>query len=241
MFESFGAFFEALWQAKFGFFELWAWLCEIYQAAINMTGVVEIRSAIDAFLLPTMPYIPYILILLCALVAFLGKKLMPVIKFLGFFFLGFIFGAHFITPLLEGLIAIPAWVYGLAIGIICAVLYRFIYYALYTLFIVYSVYIICYTGFTLQPETAHSSSKAITCLVVAVVIAVLALIFRKYVEMVGTALLGGYLVFVVVNFMIFDFYTLELLWYTPWIAPLAFTLVLGIPGAIVQLKTRKRY
>lgn len=241
MFESFGAFFEALWQARFGFAELWAWLCEIYQSAINMTGVIEIRQSIDAFFVPVQPYIPYILILLLSLVSFFGKKLMPIIKFLGFFFLGFIFGAHYITPLLAGVIAIPAWVYGLAIGIIASVLYRFVYYTLYTLGIVYSVYIICYTGFTFQPQTIHSSSKAVTCLVVAVVIAVLALIFRKYVEMVGTALLGGFLVFIVVNFMLFDFYSLELLWYTPWIAPLAFTLVLGIPGSIVQLKMRKRY
>lgn len=241
MFESFGAFFEALWQARFGFLELWNWICEVYQSTINMTGVVEIRQTIDTVLAPAQPYIPYILILLFTVVSFFGKKLMPVIKFLGFFFLGFIFGAYYITPLLAGVIAIPAWVYGLAIGIISSVLYRFVYYTLYILAVIYSVYIIGYTGFTFQPQSIHSSSKAITCLVVAVVIAILALIFRKYVEMIATALLGGYLVFIVVNFMIFDLYTLELLWYLPWLAPVAFTLAIGIPGAIVQLKTRKRY
>ena len=241
MYESFADFFTALWHADFGFGKLWEFLSGIYTSAVEMPGVVEIKTAIGGFLSPAAPYLPFILIALSIVIAFVGKKIISPLKFIAFFFFGFIAGAHFITPVLEELIAMPSWLCGFVIAIVSAVLYRFVYYVLYTLFFLYSTYIICYTGFTLQPQTEHSSSKAITCLAVAVAVVVLAFIFKKYVEMAGTAFLGGYFVFLIINGMLIDFSSLEFFAYTPWVMPLVITLVVAIPGVVVQFKSRKRY
>lgn len=241
MYASFADFFTALWQADFGFGKLWEWLVGIYKYTIEMPGVVEIRSAIDSFIAPAAPYLPFILIALSVLVALVGKKILPVLKFLTFFFFGFIAGAYFITPILANLVAMPSWLCGLVIAIVAAVLYRFVYYVLYTLFFLYSTYIFCYTGFTLQAQTEHSESKAITCFAVAIAVVIVAFIFKKYVEMAGTAFLGGYFVFLIINGMLFNFASLEFFAYTPWVMPLVITLAIGIPGFVVQFKSRKRY
>ena len=241
MYESFAAFFTALWQADFGFVQLWDWLVGVYKYTIYMPGVLEIRTAIDSFVAPALPYLPFILIALSILIALVGKKILPVLKFLTFFFFGFIGCAFFITPILANLIAMPSWLCGLVIAIVAAVLYRFVYYVLYTLFFLYSTYIICYTGFTLQPQTEHSESKALTCLAVAVAVVIVAFIFKKYVEMAMTSFLGGYFVFLIINGMLFNFASIEFFSYTPWVMPLVITLVIAIPGFVVQFKSRKRY
>lgn len=241
MFESFAEFFEALWHTDFGFAALWQWMTEVYWTTVYLPGVMEIREILIDFLEPAQTFIPYILIALSFLVAFLGKKLMPVLKFITFALVGFFAGAYFITPLFEGVVAVPSWVCGLIIGILAAVLYRFVYYLLYGAFSVWFVYVICYTGFTFAPQTEHSASKAVTCIVIAVAVTVFAFIFRKYVEMAGTSVLGGYLVYAIITYMIFDLSSLEFLALTPWVAPLVITLLVGIPGFVVQVRTRKRY
>ncbi|MBQ4072009.1 MAG: hypothetical protein IJD51_06340 [Clostridia bacterium] len=241
MFESFGAFFEALWQARFGFAQLWEWICGVYQSAISMPGLVEIKTSIDTFFAPFLGVLPYVLIALCVVIAFAGRKILSVLKFITFFFFGFVLGAYYISPILWTFVGVPSWAVGLAIGIIAAVLYRLVYYLLYGTSILFLVYNLCYTGFTFQPQEVHLQSRAITCIAIAAVVTVLAFVFRKYVEMLGTAVLGGYLVFLIVNFMIFDMYTLEFIWHTPWIAPVVITSVIALPGFLVQYKFRKRY
>ena len=241
MFESFGAFFEALWQTRFGFAQIWEWIVGVYQSAIEMPGLVELRASIDGFFAQMLGVLPYILIALCIIVAFAGRKIISVLKFLCFFFVGFLFGAYYISPVLWTFVGVPSWAVGLAIGIVAAVLYRFVYYVLFASGMTLFVYVLCYTGFTFVPPEVHSTSTAIACISIAVVVTVLAFVFRKYVEMLGTAILGGYLVFIIINFMIFDLYTVEFLSHSPWIAPTVITAVVALPGFIVQYKFRKRY
>ena len=63
----------------------------------------------------------------------------------------------------------------------------------------------------------------------------------RYVEMMGTATLGAYLVYFTIDSMLFDFDSLEFLGTTPWVAPFIITFVIALPAFMVQFKTRKRY
>ena len=241
MFSSFGEFFSAVKEARFGFREVWQWITDLYYSITVNSDIADVWDAIMRVLDPIYSIVPYVLIALCIAVAFFGKKMMPVIKFSAFFVLGFVLGVYYITPLLNDIIAIPPWVSGLVIAIVAAVLYRFLYFATYAVAVGYSVYILCYSGFYLAPEVEYTSGKALVSLVIALAAVVLAFILMKYVEIVGTSLLGGYLVAVVLRGLIYDYRELGFLESTPWLGALVITLVIAIPGFIVQLKTRRRY
>ena len=241
MFESISSFFTSLWHADFGFGFIWDFIVSTYNSATSTEGVSDIWAAIGTALAPAAALIPFILIALSLIVAFFGKKILPLLKFLGFFFFGFLLGASLVTPVISAVVPMPAWICGLVIAIVLAVLYRLVYYLIYIFAILYSSYVIFYTGFTLQPQTEHNVTKALTCLAVAIIVLVLAFIFKKYVEMAYTSALGGFLTFTVINTMLFELTSLEALSYTPWVFPLVITLAVAIPGLVVQVKQRKRY
>ena len=241
MFGSFAEFFEALWQAELTPVMLLEWIYSVFFFGVRMEGVAEIHTAVVNALAPAMDTLPYIFILLSLIIAFFGKKLLGILKFLGLFLTGFIFGAYFITPLFDDLINVPSWVWGLVIGIVAAVLYRFVYYLVYGVSLVYIVYVLCYTGFTFSAPADHSTSRAVICLGIALVVALILYILMRYVEMMGTATLGAYLVYFTIDSMLFDFDSLEFLGATPWVAPFIITFVIALPAFMVQFKTRKRY
>ena len=241
MYESFADFFTALWQGSFGFDKLYAWLYSVFFGMIDMPDLAFIKGTVDSFYFKLGYLFALILVVLSLLIAFFGKKLLPILKFLGFFVIGFTAGAYFVTPLIEILLYIPAWVSGLVIGVVCAVLYRFIYYALYAILVTYSGYVLCYTGAALVHGSEHTTVRAVTAIAVAAVITILAFILKKYVEMLYTAALGGAFVFASINSFAYEITSLEFISDFTWVAPLVFILVIGVPGFIVQVKTRKRY
>lgn len=242
MFESFWEFFTAVKQADFGFYELWEFFVNLYYSISKVPEMVDIWSGFRGSIDPFFGAVPYILIVLALVVAFFGKKIMPVLKFIGCAFVGFFVGLYFIHPLITELIAIPAWVTGIVISIIAAVLYRFLYVGAYAIGLGYCAYILFYSGFYLRGENVeHTVAKAVVCLAIAVGVVVVAFIFRKYIEMAGTAILGGYLVSYIIRCMIYDYKALDFLQATPWAAAAVITLVIAIPAFIVQYKTRKQF
>lgn len=241
MFSSFGEFFSAVKEARFGFAELWQWITDLYYSITINADIAEVWSGIMRVLNPIYSVVPYLLIILSVAIAFFGKKMMPVIKFAAFFTLGFVLGVYYITPLLNNILTIPPWICGLVIAIVSAVLYRFLYFAAYAVAVGYSVYIVCYSGFYLTPAVDYTAGKSLVCLVIALAAVVLTFILMKYVEMLGTSLLGGYLVALVVRGFIYEYRQLPFLQSTPWLGALIITLVIAIPGFIVQVKTRRRY
>lgn len=242
MFENFFDFFAAVKEARFGFSEIWQAVVELYYSITQNSDISSIWTALMNFLEPFMIFVPYIIIALMIVVSFFGKKIIAVLKFTTFFVVGFALGVYFIPPLLVDVITIPGWISGLVIGILAAVLYRFIYITSFAVSCAYSVYLLCYGAFFLDGTLAeYSLDKSLVSLVVAVLVTVVAFFIRKYVEMIGTALLGGYLCALTVRNLIFDYRTLEFLDGIGWVMTLAIVLVIAIPGAIFQIKKRKRY
>ena len=241
MFESIGAFFQALIKGEFGFYEVWEYFVNLYYAVTKAPDMMNIWAALMKALDPIYGAVPYILIGLCLIMAFFGKKLMPVLKFLGCFFVGFVCGVYFIGPLLMAVINVPPWVCGLVLAIIAAVLYRFIYYIAYAVCCTYFVYVLAYMGFYMREGVEFTATKSLVCLGVALAVTILAFIFRKYVEMAGTAFLGGYLISYIIRCMIFDYKALDWLQETPRLGAAIITLIVMIPATIFQYKTRQRY
>jgi len=235
-------FFMSVKEAEFGFYEIWEYVVNLYYSISQLPEMVEIWNGFRSFIDPFYSVVPYILIVLALIVAFFGKKIIGLIKFVACAFVGFFAGMYFVHPLITDLITIPSWITGIVVAIVAAVLYRFLYLAAYAIGFGYCAYILCYTGFYLRgEEVVHTDSMAIVCLAIAVGVVVLLFIFRKYVEMLGTAILGGYLVSYIIRCMIYDYKALEFVQAAPWAAAAVITAVIAIPAFLVQYKTRRRY
>ena len=241
MYDNIIDFFIAVKEGSFGFYQLWEWFVNLYYSVTKAPDIMNIWTALMRFIDPIYEIVPYILLALCLVVDFFGKKLMPVLKFLACFFFGFIGGLYYIGPPLAEVVTVPAWVSGLVVAVVAAVLYRFVYYAAYAIGIGYCVYTLCYSGFYIAGEIEHTASKAIICLAIAVGAIVLGFIFRRHVEMIGTAILGSYLFSYVLRCFIYDYKAWDAFDNIPWFPAAFITVIVAIPGVIVQYKTRRKY
>ena len=241
MYASFGEFFAALKEARFGFGAFWQWVTDLYYSMTANPDIAKVWDGLMNLIQPIYAAVPYILILLSLIVAFFGKKVMPVLKFVFFFVIGFALGVHFITPLLGRVVTVPGWVCGLVIAVVSAVVYRFLYMASYAIACLYSVYILFYSGFYISPVIEHTTARALFCLGIAAVAVILAFMLRKYLEMLGTAMLGGYLVAVIFRGFIFDYRQLSFLAATPKVGAFLIAFLIGIPAALFQYKKRRKY
>ena len=231
----FGAFFNSLKEARFGFADIGEWISSVYSEVLANTTLVDIWNGGVSSLSGIAPYLLLIFLLGSLVIAFFGKKLSAPIKFLTILVVAFCLGTCYISPLLDPFIVLPHWIMGLMVGAVAAVLYKFVYVALVISVIGYSVYMTVYRADVL---TALFSENAVMALIIAVVVLLLLFIFRKYTEMVGFAVFGSWLSAVTVR-ALYD--------YTAWLGDNGailiwiFTAVISVPAIIVQFKMRKKF
>ena len=188
--------------------------------------------------------LPYIMIVVMLAFAFFGKKSLPLAKFIFFFVFGFSFGiylnAKVVSDIFAGTFAIPSWVIGLVMGILAAILYRLLYVIFFASVTLYMSFTLLTTAFSKMLE--NNASMGYIFMIVAVIAMVVAFIFRKYTEMLGTAVLGGWAIAHILGKCVLDgFSGFAFLDGKTWIATLVITLVIAIPAFFVQFKTRRRY
>ena len=241
MFNSIGEFFTCLVEARFGFEYIWTSLVGLWQAVLESPGIVSFWDWLMTVLAPALPFIAYIFIAIGAIICFFGQKIIGILKFVATFAAGFIIGVHFLAPLIPESIPIPPWVIGLVIAIVLAVFYKFIYFGVYGVAIIYSVYRLCMQSFYLEENPDPTVGRMIVSIVVAIVVLILACIFVKYAEMVMTAMLGSFIVFFAFSKGVFDLWSIPALGEKSWILAFVLILVLAVVGFIVQFKTRRRY
>lgn len=184
-------------------------------------------------ILPFAWILPAILAVLSLVEVFAGKKLLGLQKILGCFVVGFACGATFLAPVVATLVAIDAWIVGLVVGVVAALLCKPVYFIAYVVAAVAAPFYVCMSG--LIPVAFLQNW--IVALVIGVVVAVLAVIFRKWFEMVGTAALGAFLLVLCV-----DAFTIMFLGgiFIP-VLRYAIMGVVALAGAIVQIATRRRW
>jgi MFS family permease len=241
MFSSFAEFFNCVKEARFNFSVIGEAIASLYYDITQNPDISAIWNGIMNAIQGSYQAVMTLFVIGCILVALFGKKIIGILKFLFFLVVGFALGTHLLTPLFPANVQIPGWIMGLVVGIISAVLARFLYLILYTVSIGYGTYILVYNGFQMQSNATYTAGKALACLIVALIVVVAAIIFKKYVEMAGTAMLGGWCASLIFTKCIYNYVALPFLTGIEWLGILIPTLIIAVIGVIVQVKTRRRY
>ncbi len=141
-------------------------------------------------------WLPFLLIILSLLEAFFGRKLLAGLKLLIGFVVGFSIGAVYIAPLVSAIIALDHFTIGLAFGVVIAVFKTPLYYTIVTSVLLY----ISYYQFVNTLHFTRFWAFAFSAIIVILIL----LFLLKWVEYIGTALIGGW-VFAAVLALIIDF------------------------------------
>lgn len=234
MSEKFTAFFEVIKSGEFGFEQIFAYITELWASILANEYIAGVMEWINTTLAAVLPYLPYILLGVYAILLLFGKRLFSVIRFITFFLVGFVLGVYYLAPIVLGYFAsIPAYVVGIVIGLLAAVLGKLIYYLAYSVAVGYSVYLVCVSGMVV----AELAENYMVGAIVAGIAIILALVLHNFIERLGTAFLGAYGILGIVKGW-YDFTTL-----VPgyeWAVMLGATAVLALIGFAVQQATRKK-
>lgn len=234
-------FWENLKVAHWDFAAIWEAIVGTYYAMINTPTHIAQMEVVNGFLagLPAFT-LPLAFLLLSLVETFAGKRLIGFQKFVLCFVLGFEYGVLYVSNLLDSIVVIDHWIAGLVIGIIAALLSKLVYFLAYVGVIGYAVYFIAYTGNYIPAEiSAFTVNNMVYALVAAGVVVVLALILRKWIEMIGTAALGAWGVFKCVDWLV-GFNSIEAIAQNYDMIMYIAVAVIGLIGLVVQFKTRKR-
>lgn len=210
----------------------------------NMWASEPVSAVKDWFfglIAPIWVAVPFILLAFYVLIALAGKRMYGVLRFLAFFLAGFLLGTYLLSPLVAKIIPqVPAFVTGILTGIIAAVLSKILYIIVMVVVAAYPVYTACISGTVIPVLTRYSAGNIWISLIAAAVAVLIVILLLKYVEMLGTAMLGGLGIAYVVKGW-YDFTALELFGGKAWIPLLIVSGVVGIIGFIVQFRTRRRF
>lgn len=241
MVTSFSDFIDHLIGARFSFEYLWEQIVSLYDSVRSNPDILSIWDSLCDFTSYISAFIPYILMAAGIVVALFGKKMGGFLKFLGFFIVGFALGVHFLAPVIPEEVPIPAWVIGLVVAIVAAVLSKFLFVATYSAAVLYSVYRLCYHGFFFDSQTEFSTGKAITALAVAAIVLVLTLVLFKFTEMLIFSSFGAFMVTSGFALGIIDLGAIPKLGSNSWILEVSVIGIIAVLTFIFQIKTRRRY
>jgi hypothetical protein len=226
-FNSFSEFFGAVSDGKFDMTALKETVVDMNENVISNPEVSFLASLSEV--LGT--FMPFLMMGVMLFIAFFGKKFLPLISFISFFFIGFAIGVCYTDPAISSVIPLPAWVSGLVIGILFAIFYRLAYITAF-------IGGICIFVYTLAYSLLNVGAVA---LIVGIAVAIVALIFRRFVEMFATSAIAGWAFAALIQNNIFDYSKVEFLSGMGWIVTLLIATAIALPGFIVQVKTRRRY
>lgn len=164
----------------------------IFDAVMKEASIAPFVGKVNEFIATLGFAFPIILIALCLIVGIFGRRLVDLVRVVLLFSIGFVASVYWICPLLTPVVPeIPGYAVGLTVGLVAAVLSRLIYNAVYVGAIGFDTYNICFTGMMLVEITALTKGNMELCIGIAVAVAIVALLIRKYLEMLITAAAGG--------------------------------------------------
>ena len=238
---SFTAIVDAFKNSSFGIGELFAAFRDFVYNLYNSDYILQVRAIMWSFFGQFDRLLPLALFAVFAVIAFFGKRIYPVLRFILFFIMGFGLGIYLLAPPIIGMLPnMPVWLIGLAAGIVISVLSKFLYYPTLALFIAAPVYTLFHSGIGVAALSSMLQGNKVVAAVGAAVAVVLVFLVLKFAEMLLTAMLGGYGIAIVVK-ALFDYTAFGIFEGRAWLGVLLVTLLFAIPGFIVQVRTRKRY
>lgn len=234
-------FFTSLRDGRWSFGQIIDYFKELNATVEANAHVASILDRVYGFIASFAGIFPYILLGIFLIEAFFGKKLLGIHKFISGFIIGYGCGVAFVSPLLDKVVSVPAWITGIVIAIVAAVLCKITYVLALIAASGYGVYLLAYSGTSLTFVTQFTEGNFVASLVAGAVAAVLVLMLRRLVEMLGTAFLGAYLsvkaICEITGFLTWSWISVTSGLIIFWIA----TGLIALLGFIVQWSTRRRY
>ena len=132
------------------------------------------------------------LIAICLFVGLFGRRFSGLVRVSLLFAIGFVASVYWLCPIVANVAPqIPGYYIGLAAGLFAAVMSNLIYNGVYIGAIGFDVYNICFNAMMFESITALTKGNLPVSIGVASVAVILALVIRKYLEMLITAAAGG--------------------------------------------------
>ena len=211
-----------------------------YDAAMADPSIAPYVDPFLDFVEPLGLFFGILLVALTFVLGFFGQRMFGFLRWTIVFADGFILGAGLLAPILKTVApAISGLMVGLAVGLILAALSRFIYNMVFVGVIGFDVFNICFNALLIPALAGITKGNVAFSLGAALIIVIVALVFRKYFEMVLTAAVGGIGLAFALKAFIFNYTVLLPL------APATTALILGAIVAVVmlvyQFKTRIRF
>lgn len=233
-------FFTDVIEARFDFAAIGEYVKNTIETLKANTAISSLWEAGLSAIASILPYLAVVFVALSLIETFFGKKLLTIQKVLGSFVVGFVLGVQYVSPIVDKVLVIQPWITGLVVGAVALILYKLIYIVAVIACAGYPVYFICYTAAYLPEVTGYTKGNMMYSGIAAAVAIVIVLLLLKYVEILGTAVLGAYFTTLCIKTM-YDFTALEFL---KGYESLSFYVVFGfiaLLGFIFQFKTRRRY
>lgn len=178
---------ERIVEAKATFYEFLLWLNEFsvrFFESDFAVGLFGQNAGIGA-VMEKYAWLPYFLMLFALAEAFFGRRFLSTQKFIVAFVVGFAIGAVYVAPTVSSIVEIDNFIIGIAFGIVFAVFRTPLYFATLTSILTYVFY------YQLINTLSFVKFWAFIFAVAAVIVVLLFLL--KWVELMGTALLGGWI------------------------------------------------
>ena len=225
---TFAEFISALLGAEMSFADLGREIAAFFADLAVKPGAESVFGFFSSGLARGEVVLPTVFFLLSLFMTLFGKRMLSLLRFIAFFALGYVLGVAFLVPAVNAVFpSFAPWIIAMTAAIVLSVLSKPLYFAAYVLVFGTLSYVL--VGNALGAGTVPSA-------VAALALVALALIFRKYFEMLYTSLLGAFLMCKAI--MVFwDFTAFSAL---PWIPLTVVTMVLGLVGALVQFRTRQK-
>ncbi len=193
------------------------------------------------------PFVAYILIALGAIELLFGKRLLGVQKFFGMFCIGCGVTVAYLVPMIPfESIGKYAWIIGLIAGVVAILLRKFLYMVVYIAAFAYFPAWLLYSGQI--GALASFQGNLIIAAAAGAVIALLAILLRKWFEIWGLSIFGAWAIVTVLDKPKYGIQIVDkicgkvsFLANQPVVVGFVLLGVLALIGIIFQTKTRKRY
>ena len=203
-------------------------------------SIAPTADFITEFIEPLGLFIGVALVGLLLALGFFGQRMFGFVRWLLVFFIGFIVGAGYLAPALKDMApSLDGLMVGVAVGLILAVLSRFIYNIVFVAVIGFDVFNICFNALFFPGLEALTKGNIPTSVLIALVFVVIALSIRKYFEMILTSGIAGVALAFVVKNRLYDYSSFIPL--TPALSALILGLIVAVVMSIYQYKNRVRF
>ena len=234
------AFFESIKNATLSLVDIFAYLTNMVTGTLENSAIANVLDWVKGLLNPVWAYRFYAFMLLAVILAFFGKRMYGFLKFIAGFFAGFCVGVDVLAPMIPFINEAWAWIVGIIVGLVAALLIKFLYYVIVIVGVGYGAYWLAYSAAFLPQVFNFTKGNWMYSLIVAAVALLLVLLLLKWIEMLGTAALGGYF-FALSLAYVYNLTTVPFM--STW-GNIPHYIVMGVValiGFIIQVKTRKRY